>query len=1235
MAPETGAAEATDAWRPGRTVDGRYEVRNVIRTGGMGLVHRVWHRQWRIELAVKTPRPELMNSPQHMASFETEAQTWVELDPHPHTVGCVYVRRLDGLPRVFAEWIDGGSLAETIADRRLYRGGPQQALARILDLGIQFARGLHHAHASGLIHQDIKPANVLLTTDGTLKITDFGLAKARAVVGEHHDVPGASVLAGYGGMTPAYCSPEQAQAAYAGDNSRALTKATDVWSWALSVLEMFTGRPPCRYGQTAAEVFEEFLAAGAGTDRAVPALPISVIDVLRRCFARDPAARPRTAALADELIAIYAAETGRPYLRAAPEPAELLADGLNNRALSLLDLGRVEQAEQAWEQALAADPHHLHTVYNHGLHRWRTARLTEEQLLTTLELARPAHPEAGYGEYLLGVVHLERGDILQARSHLHEARRQAPLNDDVAATVTKAESLDAPPTGRTLSADAALHSIAFSPDGRLIACGTASRGALSGDDDAAVRIFDSTGGNCLNTTELRQKIVEALAFHADGRTLTCASSPERWSSTPITVLTTWNVAGEVGSHGALDVRTGGEFEARQPIGPGDHQPTVTAVALSADGRLALTGNWNGGVNLWEMGDRRHLMTLTGHDPRTPDGYANAVTKAAVSPQGDRGLTAAGGELRLWDLVGGRCLHTDTPDPVQGRAGIRAVYCIVFSPDGRRAAFATAINGEEMVLHVWELPTGQRVRVVAAHRLPGVRHIDSIAVTPDGRFVISGDLNGRVQVWAVEDGRCVRSLDGHRHLPGHGAQIRAVTVSPDGTTIASGSEDGTVRMWPLPQHGPRAPWSYPRPQAAGELTSAAAQVDAARTRIEHLSGSGDWAAAAELIRATRQIPGYERNGDLVELWRRASRHGRRTRLSAAWARPEPGGIEGHTAALSPDDRLALTGDWDRVRLWDVASGRLLHDLAGYTGIPPALAFSADMRLAVCCGAGGSDVYVWETATGRLVRTIPFWVGRAGFSPDGFSTVTATMTAIGTRASTVIKGIDVPSGKVYGYTFEVRDLARGELLYELAPYMSTHTISPITPHSPVALSPDGLVAWAVAASLVAEAEIVVWDARTATPIATLRGHGRSLGAMAFSPDGRRLFSSAGDGLRIWDVASARLVRTVAGCSRWALSADGQLLIGGGEIAGTARLWEVSSGRCLHTLAGSDVEQVAIGSNLALLTDRDGKVRVWEIDSEYEFAAPEPTERHSGHPDHEHDAGGTASARRRLSRWRFKRT
>ena len=87
---------------------------------------------------------------------------------------CTYFGRV---PHVFAEYVPGGSLEDWIKDRQLYAGGKEKALERILDIASKFAWGLEYAHEQAFVHQDVRPENVLLTTDGLVKVTDFGLAK--------------------------------------------------------------------------------------------------------------------------------------------------------------------------------------------------------------------------------------------------------------------------------------------------------------------------------------------------------------------------------------------------------------------------------------------------------------------------------------------------------------------------------------------------------------------------------------------------------------------------------------------------------------------------------------------------------------------------------------------------------------------------------------------------------------------------------------------------------------------------------------------------------------------------------------------------------------------------------------------------------------------------------------------------------------------------------------------------
>ena len=383
--------QEAEAWPPGTQLLDTYEVKGLLGVGGMGKVYRVHHKSWNIDLALKSPRDEFFQTQAHKQLFISEAETWVNLGLHPHIVSCYYVRTIEDIPRLFAECVEGGSLAGWIARRRI------QSLEQVLDIAIQFAWGLAYAHEQGLVHRDVKPANVLMLPEGIAKVTDFGLAKAKK------------------GLTPAYCSPEQADAQF--DDQIQLTPASDLWSWALSLLEMIAGstfwadpaNPRFAWGVLAPQALQRYLDGKVENPR-LAKIPAGLAELLGQCFQREPEKRPGgMGEAAERLQEIYQAETGQPYPRQVPKAAELRADSLNNKALSLLDLGKNEAAIAAWEQALREDHLHPEATYHLALLAWRRGEVDDLEVVSRLENLLNTLPERWPSAYLLGLVHMERG----------------------------------------------------------------------------------------------------------------------------------------------------------------------------------------------------------------------------------------------------------------------------------------------------------------------------------------------------------------------------------------------------------------------------------------------------------------------------------------------------------------------------------------------------------------------------------------------------------------------------------------------------------------------------------------------------------------------------------------------------------------------------------------------------------------------------------------------------------
>ena len=345
-----------------------YEILETFEGGGMGIVHRARHLGWNIDVAIKHPRKEFLSTQTQIDAFHTECTTWANLGLDPYLATCYYSREVEGVPFVVAEYLPGGSLQDSIQQRVLYRGDEDECLSRMLTIAASSAWGLARAHTMSLIHCDVKPGNMLLTEFGTAKIADFGLAVSFRP----------SILdAKAAGLTVAFASPEQIRGV-------ALTPSADVWSWAASMLAMFTGGVTWESGAACGAVLGEFLDDGGKAYR-IPPMPEFFTALLGDCFQFAPDARiSDLGEIAGRICQCHEELFGEPCLASKPDLELISSDSLNNRAVSRFDLGDLPAVHRLLDEALTVDPLHPESNFNSALLGYTLTRKVSQTFLDRL-----------------------------------------------------------------------------------------------------------------------------------------------------------------------------------------------------------------------------------------------------------------------------------------------------------------------------------------------------------------------------------------------------------------------------------------------------------------------------------------------------------------------------------------------------------------------------------------------------------------------------------------------------------------------------------------------------------------------------------------------------------------------------------------------------------------------------------------------------------------------------------
>ena len=923
-----------------------YQIQQELGRGGMGVVYQALDTQLQRTVALKLILPKQEVSDKEIAMLMQEARTTARLQHE----NIVQIYEVGELPQNYytMEFVDGQSLQALIRNDKV----GMRELAAILQ---KCAQALHVAHDKGIVHRDIKSANIMLNSQGQPKVMDFGLAI-------QSEVKTGLSQAGVG--TPAYMPPEQARGEKADCRS-------DVYSLGATLYEGLAGRPPFQ-GNIDQVIVQVLHQDPISLRQLNPDIPIELDAICLKCLEKSRDRRyPTAAALAKDLQNF---QENRP-IQARPINAlrlmqkwitrnKTVAMAVSFVFLSLLIGGivatvqwqKAERTRQNEAREKREAQHQFGTALLEKAKSYQRENLHFEAKMTAcraIGFTGFGGPVAQYPPLLKqGSEEWKESEALIRLAPRFRMLWQSPAISHHDSSVT---SVSFSPDGRTLASGSydntirlwdvvtgqststlpghasAVHSVNFSPDGKTLA---------SGSFDRTIRLWNVATGQTASTLSGHASAVHSVNFSPDGKTLASGSDDG--------TIWLWNVAT-------------GQTTSTLP----GHASAVCSVSFSPDGKTLASGSDDKTIRLWDVATGQTIFTLLGHSWR--------VASVSFSPDG-RTLASGSDDntIRLWDVATGQAIATLT-----GHS--RAVACVSFSPDGKTLASGSF----DKTVRLWDAATDQATSTLTGHS----RDVASVSFSPDGKTIASGSYDKTVRLWDVTTGRTISTL------PGHSDRVWSVSFSPDGKTLASGSGEKTIRLWnvatgqaifTLPGHS--AVWNVSFSPDGKTLASGS---DDGTIRL--------WDVATGHAAST--LPGH--SGDVVSVSfspdgkTLAFGNDKTVKLCDVATGQTILTLSGHSDAVfsvsfSPDGKMLVSGGCDKtIRLWDVATGQTILTLPGHSDAVVSVSFSPDGKTLVFGNA--KTVKLWDIATGQTISTFPGHsdvVYSVSFSPDGKTLVSGS-------------------------------------------------------------------------------------------------------------------------------------------------------------------------------------------------------------------------------------------------------